>query len=129
MTIDQLLKFAVEQGAADLHLQAGTAPRLRIGGGLRELESPPLTDEQVRQYIRAIAPRAVVDDIDAAMARGRDFSYAAPGLARFRVNLYSHLGLPGLVLRVIAPTIRTVEELHLPRVVADVAGPDAGWSS
>jgi twitching motility protein PilT len=32
MTIDQLLKFAVDQGASDLHLQAGSAPMLRITG-------------------------------------------------------------------------------------------------
>ena len=70
MTIDHLLKFAVEQGAADLHLQSGTAPRLRVGGTLRELEAPPLTDEQVRQYVRAIAPRTVAEDVDAAMAAG-----------------------------------------------------------
>jgi len=32
MTIDQLLKFAVDQGASDLHLQTGSAPMLRITG-------------------------------------------------------------------------------------------------
>ena len=30
MTIDQLLKFAVDQGASDLHLQTGAAPMLRV---------------------------------------------------------------------------------------------------
>jgi twitching motility protein PilT len=121
MTIDQLLKFAVDQGASDLHLQTGTAPHLRISGQVREIEVPPLTDEQVRQYVRAIGPRTIIDDIDAAMARGHDFSYSVPGLARYRVNLYSHLGTPGMVFRVILPQIRTVEELHLPAVLGEIA--------
>ena len=121
MTIDQLLKFAVTQGAADLHLQAGVPPRLRIKGQVREIDAPALTDEQLRAFIRAIAPKAVVDDIDAAMARGWDFSYGAAGLARFRVNLFSALGQPGMVLRVILPKIRSVEELHLPPVIREIA--------
>jgi twitching motility protein PilT len=121
MTIDQLLKFAVEQGASDLHLQTGTTPHLRINGQVREIEVPPLTDGQVRQYVRAIGPRTIIDDIDAAMARGHDFSYSVDGLARFRANLYSHVGSPGLVFRIILPTIRTIEELHLPAVVSEIA--------
>jgi twitching motility protein PilT len=120
MTIDQLLLFAVEQNAADLHLQTGAVPRLRIGGLVREIEAPPLTDEQMRQYIRAIAPQGVVDDIAAAATRGLDFSYAIGNRARFRGNLYSHLGTPGLVLRVIPPKIRTLEELNLPPVLAEI---------
>lgn len=121
MTIDQLLKFAVGQDAADLHLQVGVPPRLRIKGQVREIDAPALTDDALRGFIRAIAPRVVVDDIDAAMARGWDFSYGAPGLARFRVNLFSTLGQPGMVLRVILPKIRTVDELHLPPVIREIA--------
>jgi twitching motility protein PilT len=121
MTIDQLLKFAVDQGASDLHLQTGSPPLLRIVGQIRELEAAPLSDEQVRQYIRAIGPRTIIDDIDQAMARGHDFSYGLPGHARFRCNLYSHLGTPGMVLRVILPRIRTTDELHLPPVIREIA--------
>ncbi len=121
MTIDQILLFAVEQNAADLHLQTGAVPRLRVGGLVREIDAPALTEEQVRQYVRAIAPRGVVEDVSEAMVRGVDFSYAVGTRARFRCNLYSHLGMPGLVLRVIPPTIRTIEQLNLPPVLAEIA--------
>ena len=40
---------------------------------------------------------------------------------RFRCAAYSHLGGPGLVLRVIPSTIKTIEELQLPRGVREVA--------
>ncbi len=121
MTIDQLLKFAVDQGASDLHLQTGSPPQLRIKRRIREIEVARLTDEQVRGFIRAIGPRTIIDDINEAMAKGHDFSYTAAGLARFRCNLYSHLGSPGMVLRVIPLFIRTIDELHLPAVVRDIA--------
>lgn len=126
MTIDQLMTFAVAQGAADLYVQTGTVPRLRVDGLVREVDAPPLADEQVRGFIRAIAPRAVADDLDAAMARGVDFSYALGAKSRFRCNLYSHLGTPGLVIRVIPTTIPTFESLHLPAVVADVVAERRG---
>jgi twitching motility protein PilT len=121
MTIDQLLKFAVDQGASDLHLQTGSTPMLRILGQMRAIDVPPLTDPQVRQFIQAIAPRTIIDDIDAALDRGADFSYGTAGQPRFRCNLYSHLGTPGLVLRVILPRIRTIQELHLPPILREIA--------
>jgi twitching motility protein PilT len=121
MTIDQLLRFAVEQGASDLHLQTGASPAVRITGQLRTVDAPALSDAQLRQFIRAIAPARIFDDIAAAMAQGADFSYGVPGLARFRANLYSHLGNPGLVLRVILPRIRTLEELNLPPLLREIA--------
>jgi twitching motility protein PilT len=126
MTIDQLLLFAAKQNAADLYLQTGAVPRLRIGGLVREFEAPALTDEDVRGYVRAIAPRRVADDINAAMARGSDFSYALDDHARYRCNLYSHLGGPGLVIRVIPPQARTLADLHLPPLLSEFASARRG---
>ncbi len=121
MTIDQLLQFAVEQDASDLHLQAGSPPQLRLKGRMREVDSPALTDEQIRGFIKAIGPRKVVEDVNAAMAEGFDFSYSAASLGRFRCNLYSHLGTPAMVLRVISPKIRGLDDLHIPNVVKEIA--------
>lgn len=121
MTIEHILNFAVEHGASDIHLQAGSPPQVRIVGQMRAFEAPPLTTEELRQIIRAIGPAAIVDDLEQAMVRGSDFAYSLPNRARFRCNLYSHLGTPGLAIRVVFPRIRTVDELHLPAVVAELA--------
>lgn len=121
MTIDHLLNFALEHGASDIHLQVGVPPHVRVVGQMRALETPPLTGEQLGQIIRTIAPAAIIDDIDRATVRGHDFSYSFPDVARFRCNLYSHLGTPGLAIRVILPRIRTIDELHLPAVIAEMA--------
>ncbi len=121
MTIDQFLRFGVEHDAADIHLQTGSAPQMRIDGHLRAIESPPLTGDQLREFIRSIGPRSVLDDIDKVLLEGIDFSYSLPDVARFRCNLYSHCGAPGLVIRVIPITIRTLDELHLPPVITELA--------
>ncbi len=83
MTIDQLLKFAVDQGASDLHLQTGAAPQVRVLGQMRAIDVPPLTDPQLRQFVQALAPRRILDDIDGAIAGGADFSlWARPARPR-----------------------------------------------
>ena len=42
MNFDQLIRFGVEQGASDVHLQTGAAPLLRINGQIRTVEAPPV---------------------------------------------------------------------------------------
>ncbi len=56
MNFDQLIRFAVEQNASDLHFQTGAAPLLRINGQMRNVESPPLTNEVMRQFILSLRP-------------------------------------------------------------------------
>jgi twitching motility protein PilT len=45
---------------------------------------------------------------------GLDFAYEVPGLARFRVNAFRHLGGLGAVFRVIPSVIKTMDDLGLP---------------
>jgi twitching motility protein PilT len=68
-----------------------------------------------------MAPSGASFDVDQAMARGFDFSYAVADRARFRCNLYGRLGTPGLVIRVIPTRPPTLEALDLPPVLAEIA--------
>jgi twitching motility protein PilT len=120
MNFDQLVRFAVEQGASDVHLQTGASPLLRINGLIRTVESPPVTAQELRQFVLAIKPGLTAETLGEAMASGLDFSYAIPGIARFRCNVYSQLGNPALVMRVVKLKIRTLEELQLPPVLRDI---------
>jgi len=120
MNFDQLLKFGVDQGATAIHFQAETAPQLRIGGLIRSIEGPPLKADELKDFIKSIAPKSVTDDLDRSFALGSSFSTSI-GTGRFRCVTFSHIGGPGLVLRVIPSTIRSIEELQLPRGVREVA--------
>jgi twitching motility protein PilT len=120
MNFEQLLKFGVDQGASAVHLQAEASPQLRIGGLIRSVEGPPLQAEELRTFVASIAPKSVADDIDRSFALGSSFSTSVAN-GRFRCVTFSHIGWPGLVLRFIPSTIRTIEELQLPRAVRDLA--------
>ncbi len=122
MNFQQFLKFGVDQGASDIHLQAGSSPRLRLGGLVRNVESPAIIASELRQFAAEIAPKRFVDDLDQAIAAGSVFSAGVEQIGRFRVKLYSSLGEPGMVLRHVPAVVRTIEELNLPPVVRDIAG-------
>jgi twitching motility protein PilT len=121
MNFDQLIRFAVEQGASDIHLKTGASPLLRIGGLIRAVESTPVTAEELRQFVLKIRPALTAESLAGTMVEGLDFSYAIPDVSRFRCNLYSHLASPALVMRVIRLQVRTMEELQLPAVLRDIA--------
>jgi twitching motility protein PilT len=121
MNFDQLIRFAVDQNASDIHLQTGASPLLRISGQIRTVESPPISANDLRQFIVSIKPKLTLDHLDDTLPQGLDFSYAIPGVSRFRCNVYSHLGTPAMVLRVIKLEIRSIDELQLPPVIRDIA--------
>jgi twitching motility protein PilT len=121
MDFKELLEFAVTRDASDIHIQAGAPPMLRIAGQVRSLESKPLADKDVQGFIASIAPAQDCDDLQAAAARGLDFSHVVPGLSRFRCSAYRQLGQYGMVMRVIRNTVPSIDTLHLPAVIPDVA--------
>jgi twitching motility protein PilT len=120
MNFEQLLKFGVDQGASGIYLQASSAPQLRIGGQIRNVEGASVQAEELRAFIASIAPKPVADDIDRLLTLGSFFSTSLAA-GRFRCTTFSQIGGPGLVLRVIPAKIRSVEELNLPRAVRDIA--------
>ncbi|HLI35512.1 MAG TPA: PilT/PilU family type 4a pilus ATPase, partial [Terriglobia bacterium] len=46
-----------------------------------------------------------------------DLAYSVAGIGRFRVNVFQDRGAVSMVLRIIPPVIRSIDELLLPRVV------------
>jgi twitching motility protein PilT len=50
-----------------------------------------------------------------------DLSYSIPHCARFRVNIFKQRGTYAIIMRVIAPTIPTLDSLGLPKVLREIA--------
>lgn len=124
MDFQALLKFAVEHDASDVHIQAGLPPHVRMGGILKVINAPPLTDEQVRAFIASIAPARFREGLDERLVAGMDFSYQ--GLTRFRCSAYRQLGHAGIAMRIIKSRIPSIPELHLPGIVGTIANAQRG---
>jgi twitching motility protein PilT len=120
MNFEQLLKFGVDQGASAIHLQAESAPQLRIGGLIRSVDGPRIKADELRTFIASIAPKSVADDLERSIAAGSIFS-SSTAAGRFRSSTYSYIGGPGLVLRFVPSKISSIEELNLPPAVREIA--------
>ena len=114
--IATLLEHVLRRGASDLHITAGTPPTIRVNGSLVRLEEfPVLHPEQLQRMIYSILSQKQREKFEAEQEL--DTSYALPGKARFRVNVYSQRGAIGGAFRMIPYEIKSVDELGLPRQV------------
>jgi twitching motility protein PilT len=112
-SIDTLLEQMVAHNASDLHLTVGSHPALRVRGQLERLEGfPVLTAEQTRQLLYRIISSEQQKRLE--IDRQLDLSYSIPGLARFRVNIYSQRESLAGAFRLIPAELKSLEELGLP---------------
>jgi twitching motility protein PilT len=119
------LKAVVAKKASDLHLKVGNNPIARVDGHLEPLDpNLKLTQEDVV----AIA-FSIMNNQQKQRFKERseiDLAYSAPGLGRFRVNVYQQRGTVNLVFRAVPTKILTIEELHLPAVIGKMAAETRG---
>src|SRR5256886_16464797 len=116
MTIDDLLRIAMERKASDLHLKVGNYPHIRIDGELVPLTDQPRVsaEDMLNMAFSMMSNRQKQKFKEVAEL---DMAYGVAGLGRFRVNVFQQRGNVGLVLRVIPTKIRALEELYLPKII------------
>ncbi|MGD8976108.1 MAG: type IV pilus twitching motility protein PilT [Gammaproteobacteria bacterium] len=122
--VDELLMQLVKRNGSDLHLIAGDPPRMRLNGELTTVRDSPLEPDQLQEQLGQIVPStaaSVLNKHDQA-----DFAHEVEGLARFRVNVFRHLGGLGAIMRAIPTQAKTIEELGLPDVIGRLCKETSG---
>jgi twitching motility protein PilT len=113
-SIDTLLEQMVAHNASDLHVTVGSKPVLRLRGDLHRLENlPVLTAEDTRHLLYRITSTEQQKKLE--LERQLDMSYSIPGVARFRVNIYSQRESLAGAFRLIPTELKTLEELGMPK--------------
>ena len=114
---------------SDLIFSPGRAPQVEMKGELVELkfrEIEILTQEQTAE----IAGDLIGSNQTAADQLRRDgstdLSYALPGIARFRVNIFRQRTTYAVVMRVIPMRIPSFDELALPSQLGSIVGMRTG---
>jgi twitching motility protein PilT len=120
------LAHVVRAEGSDLHLKVPSRPLARIHGKLAPIEDyEPLQPADTDRVLREM-----LTDHDKLVEFDRenevDFAYAVPGLARFRVNAFRQRGSISIAARVIPFSVRTITELGLPAVMAEMADEERG---
>jgi twitching motility protein PilT len=125
MHVNDLLKIAVEAGASDLHLKAGSYPMMRVRGTLTPAtEEKRLDNEDMISIAAAVLPTAQREKFKEN--REVDLAYSIAGLGRFRCNCFQQRGTIGMIFRVIPMKIATVDELALPQILKKIASEERG---
>ncbi|HKU40086.1 MAG TPA: ATPase, T2SS/T4P/T4SS family, partial [Polyangiales bacterium] len=121
----RILRGAVAAKATDVHVKAGSPPRVRIRSQVVPLEHPPLSAEFVQTMVQGLAAYAGVQQQRMA-EKQFDFSCEVPELGRFRVHAYRQLGSMAATLRFIKKQVPDFGALRLPAVVKRIAQLERG---
>ncbi len=119
MDIAELLAFAVNNGASDLHLSAGLPPMIRVHGDVRRINLPPMLHKEVHAMIYEVMNDRLRKQYEESLEV--DFSFELPGVARFRVNAFNQDRGAAAVMRTIPSKILTLAELGTPAIFAELA--------
>ena len=124
MDASRLLRFALEQGASDLHISAGERPGMRIHGDLRWIDAPALTPEDAHRIIFDVMSDGHRKTFQEHLEC--DFAYRLDDSTRFRVNAFVHSRGEGAVFRAITSTIPNLVDLGLPDAIRNFCTQEKG---
>jgi len=124
MDIAELLAFSVKNKASDLHLSAGLPPMIRVDGDIRRVNIDAFEHKQVHALIYDIMNDKQRRDYEEFFET--DFSFALPGLARFRVNAFNQERGAAAVFRTIPSDILSLEDLGAPTFFAELTEKSRG---
>lgn len=113
--IRYLLEQAVNEGASDIFVVAGLPITWRVNGRIHHMDGEKLMPSQTEEYVKEIYSLAGGRDMERLTGQGDDdFSFALPGLSRFRVNAYKQRGSLSVVVRVITFDLPDPEDIDIP---------------
>jgi twitching motility protein PilT len=115
----RILTTAVDGGASDVHIKVDGPIIFRINRQLVAIEAPTPTIEWVDRVVTAIVPRHAQARLESD--REVDFSYAVPGIGRFRTNVFQQKGQWCLAMRYVKVKVPSFEELGLLPILRSLA--------
>jgi twitching motility protein PilT len=118
ITIQELLKIAVERDASDLHITTHIPPRIRVHGILVSLDYPPLTPSETKNIIYSLLTDRQKKQFEEKMEL--DFSFGIKEMGRFRGNVFMQKGAVAAAFRRFLPIMWSFSELGIPQRLAQL---------
>ncbi|MBI5235393.1 MAG: type IV pilus twitching motility protein PilT [Deltaproteobacteria bacterium] len=120
VSLQELLAIMTEKGGSDLHITAGSPPRMRLYGHLNPMPNYPVfTSVETKQLGYSVLTDTQKHKFEEE--NELDFSFGLKGLSRFRGNLFVQRGSVAGVFRTIPFQIKSFQELGLPPIVEDIS--------
>ena len=119
MEITDLLVYAKQHNASDLHLSSGSPPIVRANGEMVPVNDTLILDaDTVKAMIYSIMTEQQRSDYEQDFEI--DFSIAFGDQMRFRVNAFNTINGPAAVFRTIPIDILSLETLNAPPIFAQL---------
>lgn len=123
--LEELILLVIREDGSDLHLGVGRVPAIRVSGELIFLlKHPVLTKEDLEGFLNEMIGKEKFDKF--VKEQEIDFSIDFRGEARLRGNAFFQKGLISVALRLV-PKIKTLAELRLPSIIAELARKKQGF--
>jgi twitching motility protein PilT len=111
-SLRDLLGYALERKASDVHLKERRNPAIRVEGVFQFTDLPKVSHEEMLHFLHEFLKP---EDVERFLAAGDlDYALSARELGRFRVNCYKQRGSIAIAFRHVKSKIPTFEELNLP---------------
>lgn len=118
MTAEEMLRQCVDIDASDIFIIAGATISYRKNGVVTIEQGEKLMPQDTERIVREIYHLAYDRDMTRLTEKGDDdFSFAVPGLSRFRVSAYKQRGTYSAVIRVVVFELPDPEKLGIPDCV------------
>ena len=115
MSLNEILDQAIKEQASDVFIVAGLPVSFRKNGVICQTSDVKLLPKDTEELLTNIYEQAGQRDINILHEEGDDdFSFAIPGLSRFRVSAYKQRGALSAVIRIITFNLPAFNELGLP---------------
>lgn len=113
----EMLKYAVDNGASDLHIREGKFVRLRQHARLVDTDFMTDTAFFEKSFEDIVPPGQLQTYKDTG---DLDFAWEEEGVGRFRVNLHRQRGMSAYTMRHVKGKPPTVREVNLPEVIKSI---------
>lgn len=125
--VETILKTAVERHASDIFIVAGLPVSYRVNGVIHHLDEERLMPDATKGLMEQIYELAGKRDISTFETCGDDdFSFAVPGLSRFRVSSYKQRGALSAVIRIITFDLPNPADIGIPEHIINLGSLSKG---
>lgn len=122
MNAREILEQAVREDVSDIFIVAGLPVSCRKNGNIIQTQEEKLFPKETEALLNEIYGMAGDRDMMNLLVHGDDdFSFAIPGVSRFRVSAYKQRGALSAVIRVITFQLPNPQELGIPEAVMQFA--------
>jgi twitching motility protein PilT len=120
LTMQQLCEMGFEQNCSDVFMKGGSKPAMKQNSSVKPLhpELPLIDEANARRMIGALMTDRMKRIFDETFEM--DLAFEVPGKCRVRANIYMQRGTWAIVCRTIPFKIRSLDQLGMPPVLAEL---------